>query len=153
MTSTIDNRLRRSPDEIRARIADIVDHDTPADVLSGATSRLFILEDTLRFPDSFDLRASARATVQGAVHFAEPDVRLAVLRLREFIWLMARDDVERELAYAVEHQGEGWPEICAIACHMDRFTAAMWGEGVRAHPEIAEWAAGLPVPDTESEPF
>lgn len=144
--NTTTNRIRRTREEIEARLETF--HTTP--VGPGGAARYYVLYDALT-DLAYDVRASARATVQGALHFAEPDVAATVVRLKEFLWLMARDDVEREIAYAREHQGEGWPELCAIATYMDRFTSAMWGEAVRVHPEIAEWAAGLPVP-TPTEP-
>lgn len=147
-TDTIE-RIRRTDDEIKARMEEY--RQSPG---THQGHRLIILHDALTFRGESDIRASARATVQGTIFFAEPDVRLDVARLEEFAWLMARDDVLVDMAHAAEHRGQGWPEVWAFAVHLDPYTENLWAQGVKHHPEIAEWAAGLPTPpSTEPEPF
>lgn len=149
MTETLtDKYLVRTRDEIRERNQFIATHLDDGHY----THRWSVLQEAMKNDSAVDVRTAARLLCQDTINAAEPNVGPALAMLDEYAWLMGRDDVVSEMVLAADHRGNGWPEVWAFATHLDRYTTTCWAEGVARTPEIAQWAAGLPVP-TGEEPF
>lgn len=130
-------RLARTEQEIEARMEAL----DPKDPHWFVQSRL--LDGVLTMEWDEDLRAAARTFAEDVLMMGLAIVGPHVSILRQYAWLLGRDDVVSEMDRAHRDRGGYWSQMWAFCCTFDSATERHWGAAVQRKPEIAEWAAGL----------